>query len=93
MKLIRSFVFIAATTLCLAFASSYAVAETASRQYSAEQVALIMDMRENGDSLADVAKVVGGSRKDVKAAEKAEKLRVKSKRAREAVERIAVASR
>jgi len=56
-----------------------AAAETnAARTYTPAELSTIMSMRDNGDGLSDVARVVGGSRADVKAAEKAEKTRRKT---------------
>jgi hypothetical protein len=40
------------------------------RTYGPEESAIIMRMRADGDGLADVARVVGGTRADVRAAEK-----------------------
>jgi hypothetical protein len=48
--------------------------------YTTAQIDTIMHMRDNGDGLADVAKVVGGTRQDVRAAERAEKQRRKAAR-------------
>ena len=51
------------------------------RAYSKNDVALIMAMRDDGKSLAAVAKVVGGTRDDVRSAEKAEIARRRALRA------------
>lgn len=79
----KSFSSLAMVTLCsLSLFASARVAsaqpDTSGRTYSPAQITVVMTMREFGDSLADVAKVVGGSRADVKAAEAAEKARRKS---------------
>jgi hypothetical protein len=80
-------------SILILFGTGAAGAEPASpRSYSAEQIAIIMHMRDNGDGLADVAKVVGGTRKDVKAAERAEKQRRKESRHENRDAGVAVAS-
>jgi len=83
----RSFKTFAMTTLAvlsLSFgATGVASADTnpvARTSYTAEQIAVIMQMRDNGDGLSDVAKVVGGTRRDVKAAESAVKASRKAAR-------------
>src|SRR5438105_2362057 len=45
------------------------------RLYSAAELTRIMLMRDQGDGLADVARMVGGSRHDVREAERLEKAR------------------
>lgn len=47
-------------------------------RYSAGQVRRIMDLRDDGQGLTDVSRVVGGTRGDVRLAEKAEKARRRS---------------
>jgi hypothetical protein len=64
--------------LALFLSPTLASAETFPRNYTPAQLSTIMSMRDNGDGLADVAKVVGGSRADVKAAERVEKARRKA---------------
>jgi hypothetical protein len=56
-------------------------AQPATRTYSAEELRTIMQMRDSGAALADVANRVGGTRADVKAAERNEKLRRRAQRA------------
>jgi hypothetical protein len=46
--------------------------------YTPEQVRTIVAMRNDGASLAQVAKSVGGTRDDVRAVERAEKVRARS---------------
>jgi hypothetical protein len=48
--------------------------------YNHEQLVRIMDLREQGESLAAVAKIVGGTRADVRAAERQQKTRQQADR-------------
>ncbi len=60
------------TLLGLACASTMRAPPASRRCYSPEQIERIMARRDWGDGLADVAKEVGGSRMDVRAAERLE---------------------
>jgi hypothetical protein len=55
-----------------------AVAARAPIDYGPEEVAVIMYLRAQGESLAAVARTVGGTRDDVRAAERAELARRKA---------------
>jgi len=49
--------------------------ESPARIYTDDEIRLLMHLRDNGDGLSDVAKVIGGTRRDVKRAEAWEKQR------------------
>jgi hypothetical protein len=71
-----------ATTGCAATGATSAAtsAAPAITVYNDQQVARIMSLRMEGDSLADVAKEVGGSRASVRAAEREELTRARNLR-------------
>jgi len=52
------------------------------RIYSENEIRVLMHLRDNGDGLADVAAVIGGTREDIKRAEAQEKLRRRLARTR-----------
>jgi hypothetical protein len=61
-----------ATTLLGACASAPPAPPAVSRSYSSAAVRRIMALREGGESLANVAREVGGTRRDVRAVERRE---------------------
>jgi hypothetical protein len=65
-------------SLACASTQSVPVAATSAHRYSPGQVRRIMDLRDDGQGLTDVSRVVGGTRSDVRLAEKAEKARRRS---------------
>jgi len=89
MRSFKTFAMVTLTVLSLS-AGAFAQTGSAARSYSAAQVEQIMQMRDNGDGLADVARVVGGTREDVKAAEASEKA---SRKAARTAASLAVAAR
>jgi hypothetical protein len=62
----------AATALLGACASTPPPPQAASRGYSPAAIQRIMALREGGESLANVAREVGGTRRDVRAVERRE---------------------
>jgi len=91
MRALKSLVVLVVLSFSLGSAGLASAEETA-RTYTPAQVSLIMSMRDNGDGLSDVAKVVGGIRAEVKAAEKAEKGRRRAVRDARPTETTAIAA-
>ena len=90
MSLIRAAGLVLLATVMLGCAAQTASTPPLGRPYSATELKTIMDMRDEGEGLADVALVVGGTRLQVKQAESLEKRRRRNGRAL-AIEGTAVA--
>lgn len=75
MSLIRNAGLVLLVTVMLGCATQTAMTSPLGRPYSAAELKTIMDMRDEGEGLADVARVVGGTRRQIKQAESVEKRR------------------